>query len=230
MRPSILLILLIGFGVIFMLRLRQRLALLAEQVRRLRAQALARVTYTAALPSSEHDALLAGATREAEGLGFTMLGDFREASAVDSPDRLMRWFADAAGTTFGWMSPFEVAGQRHVVVVLMSHELDSQVITTRQPAASLLSRPPFVDLVTVPPATSLTETLARHRKRATPDRALVPATSAEAVFAEVMRMRDQTAAWRKAQPAGELLDADLKSLLGAQYGKLAEPLRRRLVD
>jgi hypothetical protein len=41
-------------------------------------------------------------------------------------------------------------------------------------------------------------------------------------------MRDKVIAWRTAQSAGELLDADLRSLLGPQYDKLAPAVKRRL--
>jgi len=230
MSATVLLILAVGLAAVFILRLRARLALLAEQVRRLRAQALLPMTYTPAT-NRALDASLGAATKEAEGLGFTILGDYVESSELATADRAMRWFVDAAGTTFGWMAPFDVSGQHHTVIVLMSHELDAQTVTSRQPPASLLSRPPFVEVQTVPPATSLAETIAKHRKRAQlddSDRAFIPVRSAEQAFVEVARMRDKVIAWRRTQPEGELLDADLRALLGAQYDKLVGPLRRRL--
>jgi hypothetical protein len=232
MSATVLLILAIGLAALFIVRLRSRLALLAAQVKGLRAQALVPLTYA---PTTDRalDAVLASATKEAEALGFTMLGDHVETSELATAPRAMRWFVDRAGTTFGWIAPFEVHDQHFTVIVLMSHELDTQTVTSRQPAASLLARPPFVDVLAVPPPTSFAETLAKHRKRAQLDdqeRAFVPAKTADEVFAEVARMRDKVIAWRRAQPADELLDADLRSLLGAQYDKLVGPLRRRLGD
>jgi hypothetical protein len=229
MRGSILLILVVGFGIIFILRLRQRLSLLAGQIRALRQQALEPLTYR---PSTDPElgVKLAKATHEVDQLGFTILGDYIEESSLQY-GQSMRWFVDAVGTTFGWMSPFAVGGEQHIVVVLMSHELDGQIITARQPAASLISRPSFVDMKTVPMATSITELFASHKKRAfTDDGALVPIKTFEELEHELARMRDRVIAWRRAQPADELLDADLRSLLGAQYDKLAGPLKRRLAN
>ncbi len=248
MRASVILIVLIG--IVFLLRLRAKLALLAEQIRRLRANALEPVSYRPAPPGAIGGDL-AALTADADALGFTMLGDHLEDSSLDQlraaggvaaraceagpcehSGRAMRWFVDPAGTTFGWFAPFDAGGLRHVVVVLMSHELAAQTITSRQPPASLLSSPPFVDMQTVPMSASLADTLARHRKRAQlddPERAFIPVRTFEQLTAELDRMRGKAIAWRKAQPVDELLDADLRSLLGAQYDKLSGPIRRRLV-
>jgi hypothetical protein len=222
---------LLALVVLYILRLRRQLATLAEQIRALRAHAGEPVSYRPIGDVDLTDAL-ATATSEAEKLGLVMLGDYAEESGQAPGGRAMRWFRDREGTTFGWMGPFDVEGQRHIVVVLMSHELDRQTITTRQPRASMLSRPPFVELAQVPVASSLTEALSRHRARAKVDdseRAFIPVKTFEEVRHELDRMRDKTNAWRRAQPPDELLESDLKSLLGPQYGRLAEPLKRRLV-
>jgi hypothetical protein len=230
MSGTALLLLLVGLALIYLLRLRARLALLAEQVRQLRANALEPISYRPA-PKDALGDTVTKVTEEAERLGFHVLGDYLEDSALDATGRPMRWIVDAEGTVFGWLAPFEVSGQQHIVAVLMSHELDRQTLTSRQPPASLLSRPPFVDMQSVPTHVSLTELVSRHRKRAeldNNDRAFVPVKTFDQLTAELDRMRSKTAAWRKAQPADELLEADLRSLLGAQYAKLAGPLRRRL--
>jgi hypothetical protein len=223
-------ILLAALTIVFVLRVRARLAVLAEQIRQLRHNASEPINYSRA-PVGELDKTLGPLTNEVEKLGFRVLGDYVENSTLDKGTRRMRWIVDGASTTFGWLAPFEVDRQRHLVAVLMSHELDQQTITARQPASSMLSRPPFVDIVTVAVATSMTETYARHRKRARlddPERAFVPVKTFEEVEHELARMRDKVTAWRRSQPADELLEADLKSLLGSQYAKLAGPLRRRL--
>lgn len=230
MRGSILLILIVGFGLLFVVRLRHRLALLAEQVRQLRANALEPVSYSPAAGGALDD-VLGRATAEATALGFISLGDHVEHATLASADRTMRWLVDGAGTTFGWLAPFDVEGKKFVLAVLMSHELDQQTITSRQPVSSTLVRPPFVDMQMVATSTSLTDVVAKHRKRAQlddADRAFIPVRTFEQLDRELARMRDKVVAWRKAQPAGELLDADLRSLLGPQYSKLAGPLRRRL--
>ena len=227
---SWLLLLLVGLALVYLVRLRTRLALLAEQIRALRAHALEPVSYTSA-PAGALDARLNRITAEVELLGFRVLGDYVEHSPLLPAPREMRWIVDAPGTTFGWLAPFDIDGERHILAVLMSHELDQQTITSRQPPASTLSRPPFVDLLALPTTTSMHEVYARHKMRAALDdreRAFVPVHSFAEVEHEVARMRDKVTAWRRSAPADELLDADLKTLLGPQYHKLAQPLRRRL--
>jgi hypothetical protein len=230
MSAKALLLVALAFAIIFILRLRHRLALLVEQIRGLRERAMERITYRPA-PAGALAEVLDEATAEAESLGLTMLGDRIEEAKLQTLERPMRWFVDRDGTTFGWMAPFEVDGAKHTVIVLMSHELDAQTITARQPLASTLSRPPFVALHHVPPATSFKQTLAKHRAKAGLDdsgRGFIPVKTFEQVEHELDRMRDKVIAWRTAQPADELLDADLRSLLGPQYAKLAPAVKRRL--
>jgi hypothetical protein len=224
---SLALFVLLALVIVYVLRLRRKLALLAEQIRALRARSLERVTYRPA-PAGALGNSLDDVTAEAQGLGLTMVGDKLEEASDPALERPMRWFVDAAGTTFGYFAPFEVDGASFVIVVAMSHELDAQTITARQPAASTLARPPFVTLQHVAPATSLQQTLGKHRGKASSDGALVPVKTFEEIEHELDRMRDKVIAWRKAQPADELLDLDLRSLLGPQYAKLAASMKRRL--
>lgn len=225
------LVVLIGFALIALLRMRQRIALLAAQIRDLRARALEPIAYRP-LATAELDEPLATVMREAEAAGLKALGDYVEEGGGRGPDRPLRFVADAAGTTFGWLAPFDVRGEKHVVLVLLSHELDSQTVTVRQPPASNLSRAPFVTMQQLPPATSIEAVLGKHRTKAgidSSERAFIPVRTAEQLEREVARMRDKVIAWRKDQPADDLLDADLRSLLGAQYAKLADAMKRRLV-
>jgi hypothetical protein len=220
----------IALAILYILRQQKRLALLAAQIRGLREQALEHLTYRPH-QDSELAESLAVATRELEAQGFTLLGDHAEEAKLAGSSQPQRWFVDRARTTFGWMAPFEVSGDRHVVIVLMSHELDRQVITARQPASSMLSRPPFVTVQHVPPATSFAGLVEKHRDKAgldDPERAFIPVRTFDEVVHELVRMRDKAIAWRQAQPTDELLDADLKSLLGAQYARLAPLMKRRL--
>jgi hypothetical protein len=220
----------LALGVLYLLRTRRQLELLALQIRELREHATQTVTYHPVGSPELADALMT-ITAEAEKLGFTMLGDFLEDSAVRPAGSPMRWFVDARGTTFGWMAPFEIDGERVIVIVLMSHELASQTITSRAPVASSLTRPPFVTTCNVPLKATFEETVAKHREVAQLDddtRGFVPVRTFEQLRHELERMRSKAIAWREHQPAADLLEADLRSLLGAQYRKLAGAMRRRL--
>lgn len=222
----------IAIGVIFVLRARRQLTELAAQIRELREHAIKPVTYrSVGNPSLADD--LDAVTLEAEKAGFTMLGDYLEESPVRGEGMPMRWFVDARGTTFGWMAPFDVKGKREIVIVLMSHELASQTITSRAPKASALSRPPFVHVQHVDVGASFKETVAKHRELAQLDeetRGFVPVKTFEQLGHELERMRGKAIAWRESQAADELLDADLRSLLGGQYDRLGKAMRRRLAS
>jgi hypothetical protein len=227
---ELVLLLAIAIGVIFVLRAKRQLGDLAVQIQQLRQHATKHLTYRA-VDSSELADDLDATTREAEQAGFTMLGDYVEESPVRDGGMPMRWFVDARGTTFGWMAPFDVKGKREIVIVLMSHELASQTITSRAPKASALSRPPFVKVQHVDGASSFAETLAAHRAAAQLDedtRGFVPVRTFEQLSHELERMRGKVIAWREGQPRDELLDADLRSLLGAQYRRLGKAMLRRL--
>lgn len=232
MLGEVVLILAIALAVMFVLRARRQLAVLAAQIRELREHALKPVSYRP-VGSPELADEVAAATVEAEKAGFTMLGDYLEESPVREAGMPMRWFVDARGTTFGWMAPFEVRGKREIVLVLMSHELASQTITARAPKASALMRPSFVHAHSVDMATSFTETVAKHREYAKLDddtRGFVPVKTFEQLSHELERMRGKVIAWRESQPDDELLDADLRTLLGGQYRRLANAMRRRLAS
>lgn len=230
MLGEVVLLIALALGVIFVLRARRQLAVLATQIRELREHAVKPLTYRPVASIELADELVT-ITREAEKAGFTMLGDYLEESPVRPAGMPMRWFVDARGTTFGWMAPFDVKGKREIVIVLMSHQLGAQTITSRAPKASVLSRPPFVQVQHVELTASLKQTMAKHRELARLDdetRGFVPVKSFDQLGKELDRMRQKVIEWRLAQPTDELLDADLRSLLGGQYPRLAKAMRRRL--
>lgn len=218
----------IALSLVFLLRVRRQVATLAEQIRELRAHAVSPITYR------EADVALVevdDASEEAESAGFAVLGDFVEASDVRPDGMPMRWIVDRAGTTFGWLAPFDVGDEHHIILVLMSHELDSETITSRAPVASSLARPPFVKTQYAPLTASVAETVTRHRRLADLDddkRGFVPVKTFEQLRLELARMRGKAIAWRETQPAAELLDADLRSLLGAGYARVGPAVERRL--
>lgn len=227
---ELILLIAIVIAIVIVLRARRQLAVLALQIRELRDHAMQPLTYRPA-SSPELGDELAAVTRDAEAAGFSILGDYLEESPVRETSMAMRWFVDARGTTFGWMAPFEVSGTREIVIVLMSHELAAQTITTRAPRASALSRPPFVQVHHVALDMPFADVVARHRELADLDdttRGFVPVRTFEQLAHELERMRGKVIAWREQQAKDELLDADLRSLLGAQYTRLGRAMRRRL--
>jgi hypothetical protein len=229
---QVILLIAIALAVIFVLRARRQLSELAAQIRELRTHAVKPLMYRP-VGSVELADELDATTREAEKAGYTMLGDFLEESPAREGGTPMRWFVDARGTTFGWMAPFDVKGRREIVIVLMSHELATQTITSRAPKASALSRPPFVQTQHVELGASFKETVAKHRALAQLDddtRGFVPVKTFDQLSHELGRMREKATAWRENQKHDELLDADLRSLLGGQYKRLAAAMRRRLAS
>ncbi len=232
MLGDVVLLVAIAIAVILILRARRQIAVLALPIKGLREHAIKPVTYRP-VGSPELADDLDAIMREAERAGFTMLGDYVEESPVREAGMPMRWFTDARGTTFGWMAPFDVDGKREVVVVLMSHELSSQTITSRAPKASALSKPPWVQVQHVALGTPFGDVVAKHRALANLDedtRGFVPVKTFEQLSHELERMRAKVIGWREGQDAAELLDADLRSLLGAQYRRLGKAMRRRLAS
>lgn len=176
-----------------------------------------------------HDAALLEALRmldsQQEALmadGYRMLGSLiaeREGAPV-----MASWvLVSGAGTTVATLSV--ALKSRRTYVALGSYDGDRHVSTVRGEAPAL-ARPPFVDVTYLPGDTSIAKLLAAH---VPPAGALVVA-SLDDVLARVRDLRERTQAWRAAQSPDELLDADLRALLGKAYDKRGKVWAAKLRD
>jgi hypothetical protein len=201
-------------------RMKQRIASLEAAVRKLRALALSPIQYTrddgaAAALEDLDDSLVAS--------HLTKLGDAREGRQ----GLAMRWFVDANKTTFGWVgiAPSAVGPVR--IGMVMTCNAQRFVMTASSPRpAPALSRPPFSDREVLVGPLDLGAVLAAHYKRRPDDPDRIE--TLEEAFTAVERVRARTAQWRENQPQAQLLDDDLKAVLGRHYERLGPILRKRL--
>ena len=201
-------------------RTKARIASLEAAIRKLRALSVSPVEYTrddgAGAALDDLDSVLAAS-------GLTKLGDARE-GREGLP---MRWFVDADRTTIGWVGIAPHAGGSVRIGMLMSANAQRFVMTASSPRpAPSLSRAPFSDREVLVGPLDLAAALATHHKRRPDDADRIE--TLEEAFAMVERVRARSAAWRESQPQEQLLEDDLKSVLGRHYERLGPILKKRL--
>ncbi len=156
-------------------------------------------------------------------LGFSPLGELELLGPGGAPAGVMRALVDAertvcAAVMVAW--PIE-----RVLVQLTSFGETATFITQRGKVATLADAPSMhrqvLALVPMP------ELLAQHLAFAT-DR--LPVTSLEDLVSRLNAVRAVTQRWRAAQQPDELLDADLRVVLGAQYARWGKVWAARIRD
>jgi hypothetical protein len=218
---------------------RARLERLAGQIVTLRESATADHTYRppvaadgypgADLPAFDQ------ATTELRAAGFSILGDLVAVQAGRPPAGLTRWFADPEGRAAGWfgVARGSAGGAGAAVTVLLSESASGRFYsTTRGAPPVMLAPPPFVIRKNRPAGQAMDEVLAAHRAAIAADgaewSALRRCEGLEDAVASFRRQQAAIAQWRSAQPAGTLLDADLRSILGPKHDALAPLVRPRV--
>jgi hypothetical protein len=160
-----------------------------------------------------------------EACGFTLLGDV----VVDVPDRrphaIVRVFVDAAGTTCAQLSVFANHPRRRYLTVVTYR--DDDLHTTRRSQQGTLAEAPFSHRLSLANDTPYSKVVEEHRKAAPADGAHKIATLDDAI-AQLTRFREKTVAWRGSKSPDELLDLDLRGVLGDKYDKLGKMWTRRL--
>jgi len=171
----------------------------------------------------------AGEMRDA---GLTVLGDQIEEQDDGSPLGASRWFVDAGGTICGWFAAVPVKGSpgRYRTLMLCFSESESgQFLTTSRGAPELgLTRPPTTHRQFVAWNEGMVRALERHRSliesvvgAGAPLKRVATVDDAVAMLA---RHRTHIAAWRAAQPADALLEADARNVLRERYAELGPAL------
>ena len=148
-----------------------------------------------------------------EQLGFRTLGEI----ALERSDKAValasRAFVSADGTTIATLS-VSAKARGHVMALFSSHCGERQIATSRGAVPSL-AKPPFVEYEALPVKTSLAAVFEAHVGRPRPDAAAI--TTIDQLLARANELRERTLAWRAAEPPDELLDADLRAMLGPAY-------------
>ena len=207
------------------LRLRERIARLEQQIRKLRELSTRRLTYRRVTDADRGlDAAGVTAAFDLPAAGLEVLGDLVEES---ESKLLTRWFVDKPRTTFGWVGLARAGVGSIPVALLASHRADGAVYTRRVPKLPMLKSPPFIRRQDLPPTTDLADALAKHRELAG-EGDWIKIESLEDVIREMPRIRDKMIAWRDAQPPADLLDQDLRLILGKHYEQLGARLARKL--
>ena len=212
------------------MRTRTRIARLETKIRALRELADRPSQLRRLTPEEEPlRASLDGAAEVTEQLraaGFEVLGELVDGAGQGA---VARWLVDDARTTFLWLGV--VRGRRGRVVVMMgSHRADGATFTRwgLGPLAQVAT-PPMVQFQVLPTAIPIADAVARHRAFAgIADREHVKIESLDDVMRERARMRELSIAWRATIPPTELIDLDLRSILGKHYDALGRHLARRL--
>jgi hypothetical protein len=112
-----------------------------------------------------------------------------------------------------------------------SYRADERFASWRGPGDFAL--PPNVHVQQLGPDATTTEVVRRHRDFARtqqPEHGLVHLASLDDVVAQFTAWDENLFAWRAAQPPDELLDADLRAVLGDRYERVGKRLARRLRD
>jgi hypothetical protein len=200
-------------------RRRNNLARLEQRLRRLREMAMCELELR---PVADVDtAELASMTEPLAAAGLIHLG-YAVEHAEDARQPAC-WFADTAGTTFGWLG--EARGLRFAF--LMSAGRERATLTRCIPhPLPVLASPSFLDRADDVGPLHLARALATHRERLPHDPIVV--RSLDDALRAVRDVRARTIAWREAQPPSDLLDRDLRAILGRHYDRLGPIMARRL--
>jgi len=163
--------------------------------------------------------------------GFTLLGDIVVQSTARPPSEVMRAFVDADHTTCAVL----VATRKRPEVVrllLQSYGDGATFATTRGPQASFAA-PPFAHRNVLAADLPHAQLVAGHRAFAHAGdaaKSFVRIATRDDLLAAQVTARASIARWRLAQPPDELLDADLRAMLGEHYAKLGKIWARRMRD
>ena len=218
-------------GVLRFVKFRRQLARLEAHIRNLRDITTRELKFTpidAADPKyAAQLAELASIDGELAAAQLTTLGD-----AIGSYDpKPTRWFRDGEGTLFGWCAVLHRMGQPLRVAVMLSCTGDEIFSTRRTVGHVALAQPPFGKRAILPVTMPLSEVVAQHRKLAGLDATTAAkferAMTLDEATRQFERQRAQVVAWRDKQPPGELLDKDLREILGKHYAVLAPKLAKR---
>jgi len=180
-----------------------------------------RVATASDLPHVERLAVLASQQASLAEAGFRLLGDLimeRDGNTF----MISRVHVSSDGRTLATLSASLQAPVR-TYVGLGSYDGENHVSTVRGEVPSL-ARPPFVTVTSLPQDASIAKLVAAHPPM--PTARVI--TSVDDVLARLAEVRTRTQAWRAAQPPDELLDADLRALLGKAYANGAKLWAARL--
>jgi hypothetical protein len=160
--------------------------------------------------------------RALEASGFTALGDIVVQPADKPATGAVRAFVDKAGTTCAIVG---VTRKTAEPALAFSSYVGDEVFSTRRGSGRMLAEPATMHRQNF--AEDVPQLLARHRTFA-PLEGSSSIASLDKLLFELAKVRASIVRWRDAQAPDELLDADLRCVLGDLYPKVGKAWARRL--
>ena len=212
-------------GLVGLVRDRKRMAELEENIREIRAALSADFPYrTPGRADADLVARLAAINMNAMAQdGLTALGDLVMEVPGRQPMSIMRAFSDPAGTTIIYISAYPQS-PGVLYMLLESYTPDAEYIT--HVGNPVRASAPFSHQQSVQGPLPIREIITRHRAF-TPDKLAI----IESLDDLVRALRSNHALfvrWRETLSPEELLEIDLKTVLGEQYAIHGPGWKRRL--
>lgn len=179
--------------------------------------------------------LFDAAQSEISAAGLLLLGDLMEIHPNGTPFAPARWFIDESRTICGWFGVVRSrdTGVLNPVMMLFSESASGEFFMTARGASSTaLAKPPANHRQFCDWGDGLMTIIGRHRAMLV-SAAAMPVqqpTTLDAGPAIVRRLRDGTAQWRATQPADELIEQDVRSLLGKTFPVIGRQVIRSVTS
>ena len=170
-------------------------------------------------------------SRELGTLDFVVLGEVTEQNSIGKTVGVTRWIAAPDRTACGWFAVLPAGRGMTPVRFLFSESLTPGTffITHSGPTSVRVAQPPTIHRTEAPFEHGLAAPAVRHRELIDSSGAardgLRTVESLDEAIALLRRLRVAARGWRLAQPADELLTADLRVILGQRFDQLARDLR-----
>ena len=172
------------------------------------------------LPKESADVtVLARAEPNLERVGLYGVGDFQELGADGKPAGAVRWFVSGDGTVCGWLG---VTPAGPVMLLLSEVPRTGFVTTLRAPQAPCTATPPTVVEQRLAWKQGLDTALHQHRTAVARLGRPLAVEGVEGALGAMDSLKAHVAAWRSVQDPKDLLEADVRKILGDRYRDLGK--------
>jgi hypothetical protein len=170
-------------------------------------------------PHSPDVVPLERAVPDLESADLRPAGDFIELDEQGSPAGNERWFVAGNGVLFGW---FGVTPAGPVMLLVSEVPGHGFVTTLRAPHAPSTATPPTVVQQRLEWDEGLEAALERHLGAVARMGRPAAIGNLDAAFGSMAALRAHVAEWRAAQDPNELLEADVRKILGDKFDQMSE--------
>ncbi|MFN8653768.1 MAG: hypothetical protein U0133_17815 [Gemmatimonadales bacterium] len=161
--------------------------------------------------------------------GGVVLGDSEEIQPDGSSAGVTRWFRDRTGQVTGWYAVVEHPSATIPAMYILSELVPTTFFVTHQSTVNrVVAAPPTVVREHLAPGQPVQAVLALHRQRLPAGANALTVGTIEEAQAMVDRLRSHIQEWRTRQDQDQLIDLDLRSVLGAQYDRVGPAVARRI--